>query len=188
MAKENDLEIMRSQIAALEKANASLLEKVHAAGAMRPAVQMLSTEEQPVYEIVNEAFYSPDDVLYPVGTQFADVTGMIIPNENMHPLNEPAKRRIQHWMDSLPVAGAQPSIEHILQAAMEMRPREGESPLSMIEFQTATIKRAMEIKYNGQSNAPRPATLPVRAKPRIAVRPSPDRSVRPKRRATSASL
>lgn len=122
---------------------------------------VLPMEDQPVYEIVNAAgYFSPDCVFYPEGVQFVDLTGTIIPNEAMLPLNLAAEERMNAWLNSLPSATRTPPLENILQAAMEMRDFEGDRT----SFFTAVLERAISgAKQHGKRlDISQPITRPVK--------------------------
>ena len=85
-------------------------------------VTLLAPEEVPVYEIGEGGYYSADAVLYPAGVQIEDITGTIIPNEQMIPLNAAAERRMNAMLQALPRGGHTPSHELIIEAASMVLP------------------------------------------------------------------
>jgi hypothetical protein len=158
----NEFEALKHKVAALEKERADLQRTVERQqGELSTLPVVLPDHERPVYEIINEAFVSPDDVYYPVGAQFADMTGRIIPNENMVPLNEPARERIHAWHESLPQKDRMVSADDLLQAAVELRPREGDAEISNADWATAVLNKAMQLRFGQKNAAPRGHTMPV---------------------------
>lgn len=105
--------------------------------------QILPPGEAPVYELASP-YYSPDDVFYPEGAQFEDITGTIVPNESMIPLNAAAERRVTEWLARQPSKTRTPPLELIMQAAMELRPKEGVQELPVEEFMKSVMNRAIE--------------------------------------------
>ena len=152
-APTSEIEQLRHQLALAEQRNAQL-EQIANAGAPLPP------EHQTAYEILSEGYYSPDDVLYPIGSQFIDITGAIIPNEHMIPLNAPAEKRMTEWLNSLPTQDKTPPIEHIIAAATQLRNFEGDQK----EFQKAMLDLALNNAFHGQDRkiAPKPVTMPAR--------------------------
>lgn len=110
---------------------------------------------EPFYECL-EPFYSPDDVYYPSGARFVDVTGRMIPNEQMIPLNPAAEERMGEFLSTLPHAQRTPTLENIVQSAMKMRPRDGDDPKLFAEFQSRMMREAMEMQYGLAPGAPVP--------------------------------
>ena len=131
-------------------------------------VTLLAPEEVPIYEIGEGGYYSPDDVLYPPGVQIEDITGSIIPNEQMIPLNDAAERRMAAYLKSLPAGGQTPSHELIIEAAAMVLPAynaSGRDPLeAKAELQRQILDQAVRLrmKQNGM--------LPGNADPRLQVR------------------
>jgi hypothetical protein len=79
---------------------------------------VLPEDERPMYELT-QPYMSPDDVYYPEGVQFVDVTGTIVPNEFMIPLNAPAQERYTEYMNSLPAPGRQPTLTDVIDASIK---------------------------------------------------------------------
>lgn len=131
-------------------------------------VTLLAPQEVPIYEIGEGGYYSPDDVLYPAGVQIEDITGSIIPNEQMIPLNEPAERRLEAYLRSLPQGGHTPSHELIIEAAAMVLPSydaSGKDPLeAKAALQHAILDQAMRLRMKQQG------MLPDNASPRLPVR------------------
>ena len=145
------LSAMQKRMQALEDENTRLLE--------RPApIEELPSHEQPIYEVINESIFTADDQLFPPGVQFADKFGSFIPNENTMPLNDAAKARYAEWQRSLPLGGENLSLDAIVEAATMLRPRSGDKELNHIEFQTALIQKALELR-NKPNSARRPVSL-----------------------------
>jgi hypothetical protein len=126
--------------------------------------------ETPAYELT-APFFAPDDVWYPEGAQFEDVTGFLIPNETMVPLNAAAERRVLAWRESLPSKDRRPPLELVVQAATELRPREGDPELSHKDFQKAVMIRAVELHYSNLGISPDDARARM---PAIPTRPDPN--------------
>lgn len=100
--------------------------------------------ELPLYELT-APFYAPDDQYFPAGVQFRDLTGDLVPNETMIPLNAAAEDRLVEYLNSLPLKGALNGAEElIIQAAYEMRQQEFASPEAR---NAAVLERATKIKY-----------------------------------------
>ena len=162
---KNDFAAIERRLEALERQNAALAKRNNELETALAASEPLPEDERPVYEIVNEAYYSPDDIYYPVGAQFTDVTGTIIPSEAMVPLNEPAKARMRDWLESLPASRKTPPIELIIQAATELRPRDGEATPNLADFNKAVLERALSLALDGSKATPsagRQVTMPAK--------------------------
>ncbi len=131
-------------------------------------VTLLPPEEVPIYEIGEGGYYSPDDVLYPAGVQIEDITGSIIPNEQMIPLNEAAERRMAAYLQSLPRGGNTPSHELIIEAAAMVLPAfnaAGRDPLeARTELHSAILEQAMRLRMK------QTGMLPGDDSPRIPLR------------------
>ena len=131
-------------------------------------VTLLAPEEVPVYEIGEGGYYSADDVLYPAGVQIEDITGTIIPNEQMIPLNAAAERRMDAYLDRLPQGGTTPSHELIIEAAAMVLPAfdaSGKDPHeARAELQRQILDQAMRLrmKQAGMTPQDQPARLAVR--------------------------
>ena len=102
--------------------------------------------DEPFYECA-EPFYSSDDVYYPAGARFVDVTGRMRPNETMIPLNSAAESKMREYLDSLPNAQRTPTMANMVEAAMRVRPREGDDPKMLAEMQARMLREAFEIQY-----------------------------------------
>lgn len=131
--------------------------------------ELLPPEEAPAYELT-APWYSPDDVYYPAGTRVEDLTGEIVPNEHMVPLNAAAEDRMVTYLTRLPTQGT-PNLDHIIQAAMELRPREGEDPRLVADYHGRVLQRAMELKFKQEGKlAPEPGDRP-RLPAKLPTRP-----------------
>jgi hypothetical protein len=86
------------------------------------------------------------------------------PNHQWIPLNRGAARRIDEWLASLPVTGANIPQEIITEAAYQMRPREGEPVLTTEQWWPAVLKLAAQMADRKRLN------IPQRAQ-RMATRP-----------------
>lgn len=175
---QTQLDALRAQIAdltgtvarqkgELEAAEARAAQAMAAAG---PAV--LPPGEAPVYELV-KAWFSPDDIYYPEGTQFEDITGRVIPNEDMIPLNDPARKRMSDWIASQPSQTRTPPLELIMQAAMELRPKEGQQELPVADFMKLVMSKAID-RHCAAMGVPRetmskPQTMPRRPDPSVPL-------------------
>jgi hypothetical protein len=122
---------------------------------------------EPFYECV-EPFYSSDDVYYPAGARFVDVTGIMTPNENMIPLNGAAEQRLRAYLDSLPQQQRTPTLANMVEAAMKVRPRQGDDPALMAEMQARMLREAFDIQY-GVGGPTEPAQLRQPAQRRANV-------------------
>ena len=133
-------------------------------------VTLLPPEEVPIYEIGEGGYYSPDDVLYPAGVQIEDITGTIIPNEQMIPLNVAAERRMEAYLQTLPQGGTTPSHELIIEAAAMVLPAfdaSGKDPLeARAELQKMILDQAMRLRMK------QAGMLPGNDQPRLQVRPA----------------
>ena len=175
-AETDDVRRLREEMAVMSR---QLAEAAHLAesataelGALRQhTLAPLPPDETPVYELI-QPWFSPDCVYYPAGTQVEDITGTITPNEHMVPLNAAAETRMLDYLSTLPDSGAL-STEHIVQAAMEMRPREGDDPRLVAEYHGRVLQRAMEIRFEREGKlAPRPGERPAPRMPlRLPTRP-----------------
>jgi hypothetical protein len=151
-------------VAALRRQLADLTDAYSGLKAATGGLTILQPDETPVYELT-QPWYSPDDVYYPAGTQVEDVTGSIVPNEFMVPLNEAAEDRMTEYLQRLPTQGT-PNLEFIIQAAMELRPREGDDPRLAAEYNARVLERAMMLKFKAEGRlAPEPGD-----RPRLPVR------------------
>ena len=82
------------------------------------------------------------------------------PNHQWLPLNRAAALRFDRWLNSLPVAGRNLSMDEISEAAHAMRPREGEPIIDHKEWWGMVMKYAVAIKEKragGPSAVSKPA-------------------------------
>lgn len=103
--------------------------------------------EEPAYRLLVACFF--DETYWQDGEVLVtDLT----PNHHMEPLNRAADERIAKWLGSLPggAAGSPVSMEDMMEAAMMLRPREGEPELSTEAFQTAVVSLAIKLKEKRQ--------------------------------------
>lgn len=132
-------------------------------------VTLLAPEEVPIYEIGEGGYYSADDVLYPAGIQIEDITGSIIPNEQMIPLNAAAERRMSAYLQSLPRGGGATNHELLLEAAMMIAhtfDAKGRDPVAAkLEFNKLVLDQASRLQMKAAG------MLPGEGEPRLAVRP-----------------
>ncbi len=131
-------------------------------------VTLLAPEEVPVYEIGPGGYYSPDDVLYPPGVQIEDITGSIIPNEDMIPLNDAAERRMAAYLASLPRTGSGPvKAELWIEATAAVLPTfngAGMSPVERdAELHRLVLAQVQRIRAHEMGLTDAPMRLPVRA-------------------------
>jgi hypothetical protein len=152
----DDVAKLQALVATLQKQKDDLLAENNSLRGELPP-EPLALDDQPLYEVVNQAIFTQDDQWLPPGVQFRDKFATMIPNECMMPLNSAAQRRYREWEDSLPLRGEQPPLEHVLQAAMELRPRAGDPEIGHIEFQTAVLRRALELR--GAAPRRRPVSI-----------------------------
>lgn len=96
--------------------------------------------ELPKYECIAPTYL--DDILWPEG---ATIETDMTPNMALKPLNGAAENRMNGWLKSLP-GGGQARQDDIVQAAMEMRPKIGDSEIALPEFAAAVVQRALEIR------------------------------------------
>lgn len=120
---------------------------------------------EPVYALLAPGFYGA--TYYNEGEHiiFPDT-----PNHHMQPLNRAAGAQMAVWLEGLPGAGQNSTPEDLIEAAMMLRPREGEPVLNHQEFNKAVIKLAAELKAKRDGRGapalpsgqvPRPATNPT---------------------------
>ena len=129
---------LQAQIAELVASYESLKQSV--------AKNITHMPDNPVYECA-EPFYSPDDVYYPAGAQFEDITGRIVPNEHMIPMNPAAEQRVRAYLDSLPGKQRTPSLDNIVEAAMKLRPKIGDDPNMIANVQAAMVAEAFKTQH-----------------------------------------
>ena len=143
---EKQLADARRQIADRES---QLAEAGQQLEALAP-ISILPDDKQPFYEIVNAPYFSPDNILYEIGSRFRDLTGTIIPSESFLPLNEPAHKRVADWLMSLPEAGETPNLDAILEAATELSPLNDDgTKKAKEEFAAELVRHAMRKKAEG---------------------------------------
>ncbi len=97
----------------------------------------------PVYECA-EPYYSADDIYYPAGAQFEDLTGALVPNASFIPLNPAAEIRVRRYLDSLPGKQRTPALDEMVKAAMSVRPRQGDDPKLVAQMQARMLSTAFE--------------------------------------------
>jgi len=132
--------------------------------ALQGHVELENESENPIYELL-APFMSPDDIYYPEGARFEDVTGGLIPpNEFMEPKNAAAERCMRAWLRTLPSAQKTPAFENIIEAAMQVRPKEGDDAQSMAEYQGKILQRALELQYQKQGILPKDMPEPENLK------------------------
>jgi|SRR5579862_1116542 len=153
---------------------AELARRNHHIAALEQAtggLTVLEPEERPVYEML-EPWFSPDCVYYPTGAQVEDITGTIVPNEHMVPLNAAAEARMMEYLSALPDSGTLPR-DLLIEAAMQIRPREGDDPRLVAEYHGRVVERAMELKYMREGRIkPGPGEKPpVRMPVRLPTKP-----------------
>lgn len=148
-ALKQELEALRSQIRGI-------------------APKMAQPENQmPEYEIINEPYFSPDCIWWPIGAQFTDISGRIIPNASMLPLNKAAEERVRLWQQSLPIERNAPTVDYLIEAAFQNRPRHGEQDMDKAQFQRAMLESAITMMQKDRGIAP--AAEP---QPRMTTMPS----------------
>ena len=147
--------VTAEQLAALQRELADLRRVV--------ASNVDAMPDEPFYECL-EPFYSSDDVYYPAGARFVDVTGVMKPNEAMLPLNSAAEARMRAYLDSLPHQQRTPTLANMAEAMMKVRPREGDDPKLLADMQTRMLREAFEIQYGVGPDQLKPAE--VRPAPR----------------------
>lgn len=138
-------------------------------------VTLLPADEVPIYEIGEGSYYSPDDAFYPPGVQIEDITGSIVPNEQMIPLNEPAERRMSAYLTQLQRFGTSTANNHemFLEAAMMVAhtfDAKGMNPVDgKLEFNRRVLDEIsrLQMKQRGMlpDNTPRLAVMPQRHGP-----------------------
>lgn len=135
------LELLQQKNATLESRNAQLAQ-------ITQGRVELPEHEQPQY-LLTAPYYSPDDVYYPEGVEIRDVLGTIIPNEHMIPKNQAAHVRLEAYLSRLPSATKTPTMDLIIQAAMEERPREGDDPAAVAQYYGRVLARAKQLQMEG---------------------------------------
>jgi hypothetical protein len=156
-----------AELAAAREANAELAAEV--------PIRPLPEDEQPLWEVAGpNSFFSPDCVLYPPGSVIQDPYGTMPLNPELIPLNPAAEMRIDAYLASLPGEGAL-SHENIVEAALQLRPRDGEDPIAAAAYHGKLLERAMLLKFQQEGRippAPGEKLGPQRAK--RAERPDPN--------------
>jgi hypothetical protein len=90
-------------------------------------------------------------------------------------LNAAAEERYDRYMASLPGGETQPTHEQIVEAAMEIRPREGDDPRLVAEFHGKVLERALLKRFAAQGHLPRePGQPQQRFRPQRPQRPDPN--------------
>jgi hypothetical protein len=107
---------------------------------------------EPAYRVINNGVYM-DDTLWLEGEEII-FDGC--PNDSLEPLNAAAEERMLAWKRSLP-DGGKTKFEDMVQAAWEMRPKEGIPELAQADFYAAVIKRATEMRIS-REGGPAPPT------------------------------
>jgi hypothetical protein len=161
--------------AARDEAEATALERDERMAQLAAAMPMqaLPEDEQPVFELT-APYFSQDCVYYPEGAVLKDPFGTMPLNEFMYPLNEPAQIRYDAYMNSLP-GGGTPSLDLIMEAAMELRPRSDDDPHATARYHAAVLERAMLKKFAQEGRiAGDPGEKMAPQKPRRPHRPDPN--------------
>ncbi len=164
-AFESKTAVTPEQLHALQRELAELRQAV--------AQSVDAMPNEPFYECI-EPYYSSDDVYYPAGARFVDLTGMMIPNENMIPLNAAAEAHMIAYLGSLPHAQRTPTVDNIVEATMKVRPRHGDDPALLAQMQARMLQEAFEIQYGvgpDKLEAAKPR-LPPRPKGNIPLMPN----------------
>lgn len=123
-------EDLKARLAKLELA---LLDKVEATTKPRgplPRYRLI----KPFYH--NDRYYDPEE-----GDEVIDWAGP--PNDGMEPVNEEAHERMRLWMAGLPGEGNL-SMEYIVEAAANLRPKHGEEEKPLAEFAGEIMRLAIE--------------------------------------------
>ena len=170
---QDQVAALQQQLGAVTKKLAELSsENVALKKTVGEQVTILAPGDAPVYEL-SGPYFSPDDVYYPEGVQFEDITGTITPNDVMIPMNAAAEKRVRDWMARQPSKTRTPPLELIVQASMELRPKEGEDSRSLIDQQTLVLRRALELHHERMGISPaqseRGSVLPRRADPNVPL-------------------
>jgi hypothetical protein len=170
-AAEGEIRRLRERA---EAAEAALAAKDEQMAALAQALPLQPLDEPPEYELT-EYYFSQDCVLYPPGSVFRDLYGTVIPSPSMIALNAAAEERYDRYMASLPGGETQPTHEQIVEAAMEIRPREGDDPRLVAEFHGKVLERALLKRFAAQGHLPRePGQPQQRVRPQRPQRPDPN--------------
>lgn len=158
-----------AKIAALEAELAAL---------KRAKIEPQFDGEAPRYRLL-KPFYGPDDRYYDPeeGDEIIDWDG--VPNEQMEPINDPAKMRMTAYLERLP-AGKTPALADIVQAAASLRPKYGDEEIPLEEFAGEVLKQALRIdrQRRGEPVEERKIVLPEKPK-QVAV--TGDKAMKPRR-------
>lgn len=153
------------EVAALRMQVARLTEAFEQATA-----QPEDDDPYPLYEVAGPGtFISRDNVQYPPGMIFRDKTGMMIPNQEMVPLNAAAERNMAAYLATLPDHGAlspKEKDELIPQAGYELR---NETFASQADYHAAVMERALAIKHKRDGRLPDPLRMPTRPDPNVPL-------------------
>src|SRR5689334_15473753 len=109
----------------------------------------------PVYKLAGDCYI--DDMYWPEGDT---IIFHATPNQSMVPLNAAAQENMTKWLVSLPGAG-NARHEDLIQAAMELRPKEGEDVMAFEEYQLAVLKRALAIRAKREGRKFEELDMPV---------------------------
>ena len=164
MAENTILDSLQAQMASLAKQVVALQAENFGLRGETKAEREVNLA--PKYMVMEPGYYSPDDIYYPAGAIFEDLTGRIIPNECMEPQNASAERNMRAYLNSLPMVGATPPLDLIVEAAMQIRPKNGDEALTTAEFQGLLLQRALELKAQKQGLLPRDTAAPERQLPK----------------------
>ena len=132
--------------------------------------------DEPFYEC-GDPYYSSDDVYYPAGARFVDLTGAMRPNETMIPLNAAAEQRMRAYLDTLPNQQRTPTLANMVEAAMKVRPREGDDPKVLADMQARMLREAFEIQYGVGPDKLAPADARPAPRPRGNVPMMPNTNI-----------
>lgn len=112
----------------------------------------------PVYALLADCYL--DDTLWLTG-EHIEHPG--VPNHHMQPLNQAAGERVEAWLASLPLEGKAYDVADLTEAAVMLRPREGEKELSHEQFTVAVLRLASELKAKRTGNQPHIPGMQTRA-------------------------
>lgn len=74
----------------------------------------------------------------------------LIPNEAMRPLNRAAEKATRDWQATVPLSGEGISRDELMEAAIMLRPKEGEPELNPEQFAGAVFKLALRLRDKRQ--------------------------------------